>query len=220
MIAKELISNLIPPLKTSDTGNKALRWMKEFNVRHFPIVNNKQFLGLIAEEDIMDLSEPKEALGNHALSLFKPFVDENVHIFEVIKLAAELKLSLIPVVEGEMNYVGVITMESLIHYFAQMNSLTNPGGIIVLEIQPNEYSISEIGQIVESNNAKVLCAYVSSPTGGRQMEVTIKVNTTEFKHIVATFERYEYKVKAYYHEADHLDVLQERFDALMNYLNI
>ena len=75
MLAKELIKDLIPPLKTSDTGLKALNWMEEFKVKHLPIVNKEDFLGLISEEDILSLNTPEEPLGNHALSLIRPFVD-------------------------------------------------------------------------------------------------------------------------------------------------
>ena len=84
MTAKDLISTSIIPLKTSDTGMKALNSMEELKVFHLPIVNNEEFLGLVSQTDIEDLNTPDEALGNHNLSLIRPFIfqDQNVCIFE------------------------------------------------------------------------------------------------------------------------------------------
>ena len=98
MRAKFLITEEIPPLKTSVLGGDALVFMNEFNVGHLPIVNNTQFSGLISEQDIIDLNEPDSPIGDHSLSLIKPVVFMEEHIYEVINLVARLKLSIIPVV--------------------------------------------------------------------------------------------------------------------------
>ena len=88
MIAEDLISREIPPLRTSDTGLKAVSWMEEFKIFHLPIVNHTDFLGLISEEDIYNLNTPEEPLGNHQLSLTRPYVRNHQHIYEVIKLVS------------------------------------------------------------------------------------------------------------------------------------
>ena len=220
MIAKELISDLIPPLKTSDTGAKALAWMHEFGVSHLPIVMGEKFMGLISEDDILDLSDSSQAIGNHGLSLFKPFVFENVHLFEVIKIAAELKLTLIPVIDKDETYLGVITQENIIHFFALFSSISDSGGIIVLEIKKTDYVLTEIARIVESNDAYILCSLVTSTDDNAVIEVTLKVNVSDVKHIIATFERFEYTVKASFQEAEFADQLKDRYAGLMNYLNI
>ncbi|MCD4745627.1 MAG: CBS domain-containing protein, partial [Bacteroidales bacterium] len=74
MLAKQLITESIIPLKTSDTGKDALNLMNEYKVSHLPIVNNIDFLGLISEADINNLNNTKAPLGNHLLSLTHPFV--------------------------------------------------------------------------------------------------------------------------------------------------
>ena len=97
MVASDLISEIIPSLKTSDTGQTALNWMEIFRISHLPIVNNQDFLGLISDTDIYDMNQPEEPIGNHELTLFKPYVTSGQHIFEVIGLASRLKLSVVPV---------------------------------------------------------------------------------------------------------------------------
>lgn len=220
MVAKDMVSSLIPPLKTSDTGSKALRWMNEFCVIHLPIVNNEQFLGLISEEDILDLSEPDEPLGNHKLSLFRPEVNEMSHIYEVIKVAVGLKLSLVPVIDSNDRYLGNITIGGLLAYFAKTASINDNGGIIMLEVSSNDYSLSEIARLVESNDAKILSSFLTSHKESTQLEVTLKLNITDLKHVVATFERFSYLVVGSYQETDYYDDLKNHYDSFMNYLNI
>jgi predicted transcriptional regulator len=221
MVAKDLISEVIPSLKTSDLGQTALNWMEIFRVSHLPIVNNQDFLGLISDTDIYDMNQPEEPIGNHTLTLFKPFVDGEQHIFEVIGLASRLKLSVIPVLDSKEHFMGVITTSDLIRHLAGISSMDQPGSIIVLELIERDYSLSQIAQIVESNNVKVLSMYITSPPESTKLEVTLKVNTGDLVSVIKTFERYNYDIKTWVTTNDSMDnFYSERFDLLMKYLNI
>ena len=221
MIAGDLISEIIPSLKTSDTGQTALNWMEIFRISHLPIVNNQDFLGLISDTDIYDMNQPEEPIGNHELTLLKPYVTNSQHLFEVIGLASQLKLSVIPVLDENNHYKGVITTNDLVKHIAGISSMDQPGGIIVLEMIERDYSLSQIAQIVEGNNIKVLSMYITSPADSTRLEVTLKVNTTDLLSLIKTFERYNYDVKTWVTTNDAIDrFYSERFDLLMKYLNI
>ncbi len=221
MVAKDLISQAIPSLKTSDTGQTALNWMEIFRISHLPIVNNQDFLGLISDSDIYDINQPEEPIGNHSLTILKPYVKTEQHLFEVIGLASRLKLTVVPVLDDNMHYKGVITTTDLIRYLAGISSMDQPGGIIVLELIERDYSLSQIAQIVEGNNVKVLSMYITSPPDSTRLEVTIKVNTNDLTSVIRTFERYNYEVKTWVTSDDEMDKFySERFDLLMKYLNI
>jgi len=221
MVAKDLISEVIPSLKTSDLGQTALNWMEIFRVSHLPIVNNQDFLGLISDADIYDMNQPEEPIENHTLTLLKPYVDGEQHIFEVIGLASRLKLSVVPVLDSNNHYKGVITTSDLLRHLAGISSMDQPGAIIVLELIERDYSLSQIAQIVESNNVKVLSMYITSPPESTKLEVTLKVNTSELISVIRTFERYNYEVKTWVSNDDSMDrFYSERFDLLMKYLNI
>ncbi len=221
MVAKELISEVIPVLNTSDTGQKALNWMEVFRVSHLPIVNNEEFLGLISDIDIYDINDPEQPIGNHKLSLIKPFVRLDQHIFEIIDLASKLKLSLIPVLDDKNIYKGVVQASDLMWKVAEMSSLREPGGIIVISLLQNDYSLSQISQIIESNGARVLNLYISSPSESTKMEVTIKLNTYNLAPIIRTFERYDYEISNWHGDDDTLDSFySDRFDSLMRYLDV
>lgn len=220
MTAKELISEVIPPLKTTDSGLKAIEWMQEFAVHHLPVINKGEFLGLLSEDDILDLSNPGEPIGKHKFSLYKPFVKEGDHIFEVIKIAAQLHLSLVPVIDHKNKYLGAVTLESLVSKLATFSSIDDPGGILVLEMNKNDYSLTEISRIVESNSTQILSSMITSHSNSTKLEVTLKLNKSDMKHVISTFERFEYKVVASYQETEYFDQLKENYDALINYLNI
>lgn len=220
MHAKELMSDIVPALKTSDTGAQALSWMEVFRISHLPIVNNREFLGLISDQDIYNLNMADEPIGNHQLSLIRPFVFEQQHIYEVIEVASRLQLSVVPVLDNENNYKGLITLQELVEHFADLSALKHPGGIIVLELNESDYSLTEISQIVESNDAKILSLYVSSPADSTRLFLTLKINRNDLTSVIRTFERYEYTITASYLKSDEAEKMyQERFDLFMRYLN-
>lgn len=221
MIAKEMISDVIPALKTSDTGITALNWMDIFKVSHLPIVNDEEFLGLISENDIYDLNMPEEPLGNHQLSLLRPYVSEDQHVFEVMEVLSRLKLSLIPVLDNSKNYLGVITLMELLHYFAEIAGMRHKGGIVVLEMNSNDFSMSQISQIVEGNDAKILAAFITTHSNSTQMELTLKLNVTDLTSIKQTFTRYDYNiVGAYMKQDDEADLMNDRLNFLFKFLDI
>jgi acetoin utilization protein AcuB len=221
MLAKDLISDIVPALHTSDNGQKALYWMDIFRISHLPIVNNEDFLGLISDKDIYDYNMADEPIGNHSLSLFSPYVTYDQHIYEVIELTSRLNLTVVPVLDHNNHYLGVITLNDLLHYFADFSALKEPGAIIVLDMNVHDYSMTQIAQIVESNDAKILSVCVSSHSSSTKLEVTMKINRTDLSSIIQTFNRYNYIIKSTFMDEDDLNSFYEnRYEMFMKYLSI
>jgi acetoin utilization protein AcuB len=221
MLAKDLISDTVPALRTSDNGQKALYWMDIFRISHLPIVNNQDFLGLISDKDIYDHNMAEEPIGNHSLSLFSPFVTYDQHLYEVMELASRLNLTVVPVLDHNNHYLGVITLNDLLHYFADFSALKEPGAIIVLEMNIHDYSLAQIAQIVESNDAKILSVCVSSHSSSTKLEVTLKINRTDLSSIVQTFNRYNYIIKGTFMDEEDMNSFYEnRYEMFMKYLSI
>jgi len=221
MLARELMSDIVPFLRTSDTGAKALTLMEIFRISHLPIVNDKELLGLISDTDIYDMNMSDQPIGNHKLSLYSPFVYQHQHIYEVIEIVSRQKLSVIPVLDERKQCIGLITLHDLLHKFANLAAVQNPGAIIVLDLNQNDYYLSQIAQIIEGNDAKILSLYLNPITDSTRLEVTIKINKTEISAIVQTFERYEYNIKATYLDRNEFDTVYEnRFEEFMLYLNM
>jgi len=220
MLAIELIADVIPPAHTSDSIQKVVDRMIEFRIRHLPIVNEEQFLGLLAEDDLAGESNYQTPIGALALSLVNPYVLEDQHIYDVIRMFFERKLTVVPVLDAKKNYLGLISINALTEHFAQLTSVAQPGGIIVLEISNKNNSLAHMAQIVESDNAQILSSYVRTFPDSTRMEVTLKVNKQDISAIIATFLRYEYDIKATFNHSDDNDNSRDRYNSLMNYLNL
>ena len=220
MLAKDLISEVIPALKTSDTGLDALNWMELFRVSHLPIVNNTDFLGLISDSDIYDFNKAEEPIGVHELSLLKPYVYYYQHIYDVIEIASRLKLTVVPVLDDNNVYLGVITQTDLLFRFADLIAAHTPGGIIEFELKDKDYSLAEISRIIEDSDAKVLSLYVSQTEQDDRLNITIKLNRSDIQPVLNAFDRFGYQVKTtYVGEAVNDVKARENYESLMRYLN-
>jgi acetoin utilization protein AcuB len=220
MLAVELIADAIPPVHTSDTIQKVMERMVEFRVRHLPIVNEEEFLGLIAESDLVEASDYQTPIGALALSLVNPYVLQDQHIYDVIRLFYERQLTVVPVLDIKQKYLGIISINAMNEYFARLTAVDQPGGIIVLEISNKNNSLAHMSQIVESDNAQILSSYVYAYPDSTRMEVTLKVNKQDISTIISTFLRYEYDIKATFNHKGDNDNSKDRYDSLMNYLNL
>jgi acetoin utilization protein AcuB len=220
MLAIEMIADAIPPVHTSDSIQKVFDRMAEFRVSHMPIVNGEQFLGLISEDDLIEETDYNAPVGSLALSLVNPYVLEEQHIYDVIRLFYERRLTVVPVLNNKMDYLGLISINAMNEYFAKLTSVAEPGGIIVLEVDSKNNSLAHMSQVVESDNAQILSSYTRSFPDSTKMEVTLKVNKQDISNILATFMRYNYDVKATFNFTDHNDNSMDRFDSFMNFLNL
>ena len=220
MRALSLITEDIPPLTHNDTGERALNWMDEFKVSHLPVLKDGNFVGVISETEVlnkMDLNKPLDELFQH---LPRPYVNAGDHIYQVLSKIAEFKLSLIPILDDDENYLGCTTVHHLMTLIANTGSIKENGGILVLEMARSDYSMSEIAQIVESNDARILSSYIMSSPDSTNIELTLKLNKIELDRIIRTFERYDYIIKASFQKSNENDDMQFRYDSLMNYLNL
>jgi CBS domain-containing protein len=218
MRAIELITDEIPPLTHSDSGEKALRWMDEFKVSHLPVLKNGNFVGLLSESDVLDKMDLVENLDKLFDHLPRPYVFANAHIYEVLSKISEHKISVLPILDENEKYLGCTTVYHLLTIIANTGSIKESGGILVLEVNSVDYSMAQIAQIVESNNAKILSSYIMSSMDSNKLEITLKINLIDLSRIIRTFERYDYVIKASFQKSEGDDDIQYRYDALMNFL--
>ncbi len=221
VIAEELISNIVPPLKVTDKGFRALNWMEVFKVSHLPIVKDKNYLAIISDKEIYDYDLVDSTFEHHSLSLMRPFVLKNQHIMDIAEVIYRLKTSVVPVLDLDHSYMGMVTIQDLALRVSGVISEQERGGIIVLEMGYHDYSLSEIAQIIESNDAKILSLYIKSHPDSKGLDVTVKVNQIDLSPIIQTFVRYDYNIKAVFMDDNKLkNLYNDRFDQFMNYLNI
>lgn len=221
MIAEELINPMIPPLKLSDSTEKAVKWMEEFRVNQLPVVKNRRYLGLITEDDIIEKDRNYQSLENIKFGFEDVYVMYNQHFYRVMEVAIKNKIQVVPVLDEHQEFFGVITVNDTISAFGQMSALQGQGGILVLSMPERDYSLSQISRHVESNEAKILSAYVSpDELDPYKIKLTLKINTTDLTRIIATLERFDYRIIAQFQEATDNQADKDRYDLLLKYLNM
>lgn len=219
MIAAELISQEIPPLKHTDTGEKALRWMEEFRVSHLPVLKGNNYVGVVSDSDIYDKDDASKTLHEMFDVLPRPYVFEHNHIYHVMRIMADAKVTVVPILDEKEHYLGCTNLIDLMSQLTEIAGIKEAGAIIVLEMNRVDYSLAHIAQCVEGNNARIISSYITSPADSTMLEVTLKINQVDLSRIIQTFERYDYVVKASYQKAEYYDDLKQRYDELMKYLN-
>jgi CBS domain-containing protein len=216
----EYIDTNVPYLKDSDSVRFALDLMAANAITELPVVMNKKYIGMVTEDMLLNFEDLSASICPGPLENSKISIKENEHIFELIRKMIDTNVFNIAIVAADDSYVGTASAKSIVRKLGSNSSLMEPGGMIVLEMNKTDYSLSEIARIVESNDALILNCFISSHENINQIEVSLKINKTDLQDIIHSFERYEYTVKASYHQATAADDMQERYESLMHYLNM
>lgn len=218
MTAATLISKDLIPIRTSDTGRAAMLVMADFNVRHLPVVNNKELLGVISEENLLNtnLDQP---IGAFEIMDGLVAANETDHLFEVMALMVKQQLSTIPVVDHEMNYLGVINHSELLRFFADSHSLAEPGTILLLNVSQRKYSLAEISRILEEAGATILCSFLTDQEND-VLKLSLKISTDDVSGAIKELARYDYHVEWEFEGDDYDNIYEERYNSLLHFLDI
>ena len=221
MVAEDLINVMIPPLKLSDTGEKAKHWMEELRLSQLPVVDKSVFQGLLFEETLLDSDNLNKKISDFRLDYKDLSVLPGTHYYDVIKLATRNKLQILPIIDEDKKFLGVVSLNETAAAIAQMFASQGPGGILLLSMKDQDYSMAQISRLIESNDCKILSSFVVTDerTPG-YVNLTLKLSKTDLARTVATLERYDYHVITQFHETELINNDQERLDLLMKYLNM
>jgi acetoin utilization protein AcuB len=220
MIARELINQMIPPLEPADTAGIALSWMEEFRCSQLPVVEKGSFVGFISRDQLVAHPADNQIL-DFKIQNSEGIAGPEDHLYDIVKLSQKFKLPVIAVKDTEGKYMGVIVVSDVLPSILQINTSFAPGSMLVLSLELISYSLSEISRYVEENNAKIISASVTEdPLEKNKIRVAIKINQSDLTRIIATLERFDYRIVARYDDKHVTDPDRERYDLLMRYLNI
>lgn len=221
MLAENLISDIIPSVKSTELGQKALGYMDVFRVSHIPVVDDSKYLGLVSDKLIYDLNLLEKPIEGILDKLDTSHAHKDQHIFEVAVVMYKLKISVLPVLDDDHYYLGAITLYDLARRFSRLFSLQEVGGVLVLEMNMNDYSMVEISKIVEDNGAKILSSFLDRKPGTINLDVILKLNKEDLSPLIQAFSRYDYNIKAVYLDQSMLsDLYNDRYDQFMKFMNI
>jgi len=220
LIAKEIITTDILPLRPEDNCAQAMTMMSIYHVSDLPVVTDEATLLGMVSEDQASSTNPDTLISSFRLSQSNLYVTLDEHVFEILGKLAHNKISVIPVLNKEDKYVGLIAQEQLIRFYANTFSFKEPGSIIVLKVNKNDYSLSEVSRVIEMEGASILASFITALQDTPHLLLTLKVNFQEISKILAALERYDYDIHATFTEDEYESDLKSRYDLLMTYLNV
>ena len=217
-VLSEYINNDFKPFLISEAVSEVQDFFAESTFSHFPVMDNEVYLGSISVND-SETFEFGKTLADYRYAFEGFFVRENMIWLDVLEVFARNNANVVPILNDKNKYIGYYEITDVIKFLNETPFLKETGGIIVVEKLTIDYSMSQIAQIVESNNGKLLGLFVSEASNDK-VQVTVKTTLGSLNEIIQTFRRYNYEIISEHDEDDYLNNLKERSEYLDKYLNI
>ncbi len=213
--------NDIKPLQVSESVKDVLDLMEELKFTHLPVVEaSNRYLGLVDEDDLLEIEDDTQTISVHQ-RLLKPYsVDESADLFKAIQVIGVGQLSMLPLTDQDDYYKGYICTGELLQDLGRQLSFSENGSTVVLEVSVRDYQLSQIAHIVESEDALILGFLMKNSGEMDNIELSLKINQKDITRILKSLERHNYKVLQVHHESLFDDTLEQRYEALMKYLNM
>ena len=218
MPLREYIINDIEPLDISMKIKNVQEMFNQLMYSHFPIKKDGKYIGCISETDVYCF-ESDNTLEDYSYAIEGFHVNQQNIWLDVLEAFAQNDTNIMPVKDENDNYIGYYELHDIIALFNETPFFAEPGGILIVEKGYNDYSFSEVSQIVESNNAKLLGAFISKIEND-VVQITLKISNTGMNEIIQTFRRYSYNIISGHQEDVFLKNLKDRSDYLNKYLNL
>jgi len=215
----EYILKDIKSLTFNHSIKKAKKLCEEFPISHIFIVENEQFIGCFSESDIKTIENTEDKLAHFADLVQFFFADKKTTLLELIKLFADNDTNIIPVLDEQKNYIGYYDLCDILDVFSQSPFLNDESITLIVEKNENDYSMSEVSQVVESNGGKILGAFLSEKRG-EIIQITINISFEDIQEIIQTFRRYDYAIITKHENDFYLEDLKNRSEYFQKYLNM
>jgi len=202
----------------ADSIDRIVDFFHDSTYSHIAITEKGEFLGSLCEEDIHEFEKDKK-VSDYRYNLEAFFVRKDTNWLDVLETFARNETNIIPVLDDNNEIAGYYDLTDIVGFFIDTPFFTEPGGIIVVAKGIKDYSFSEIAQIVESNNTRVIGAFITDIRND-VIQVTIKIGTTDLNEVIQTFRRYNYNILFGNNDDQFLEDLKERSDYLDKYLNV
>ncbi|MDD5150329.1 MAG: CBS domain-containing protein [Flavobacterium sp.] len=214
----DYITNDFKAINSQETIAVVQDFFDELTFSHFPVIEEEIYIGSIASDDVETFSTDKKII-DYKYSFEKFFARTNMIWLDVLEIFAKNHTNLVPVLDETNKYVGYYEMSDIINFFHETPFLQETGRVIIVKKRVIDYSISQICQIVESNDGKLLGLFISA-TDVENIEVTLKLGMGPINEIIQSFRRYNYEIISEHLEDNYINTLKERSDYLDKYLNI
>lgn len=218
METENYIINDVEPLDISSKIKEAQMVFNQLTYTHIPVEKEGIYIGCISENDAYCFENDK-ILSDFQFALEPFHVRKDTNWLDVLEAFAVHNCNIMPVLGEDNQYLGYYELGDIMSLFNNTPFLNEKGGIIVVEKGLQDYSFSEVSQIVESNGNRIFGMFISKMKE-ETIEITLKISQSGMNSIVQTFRRYNYIIVSQHEEDKFLEDLKERSKYLDKYLNI
>ncbi len=212
------LNNDFKPFNINESIQNVKDFFKNVAFSHFPVVEEGIYIGSIAKEDVF-YSDNKGTLNEFRYNFERFFVRSSMIWLDVFEVFARNNTNIIPVLNENNNYIGYYELDDMLSVLYETPFIKEDGAIVIVEIDNLKFSMSQLSQIVESNNGKILGMYITENTS-EKVKVTIKMSLGNITAIIQTLRRYDYDIISEHQEDTYLQNLKDRSDYLDKYLNM
>ncbi|MDQ0783891.1 CBS domain-containing protein [Chryseobacterium sp. W4I1] len=216
MFIKDYISKDFPCFSLTDSIESARNMLEDFGYSHVFIKKSHHFYGAIAEDFLYEGDGILKDL-EHQIERFAILEDNN--IMDSIRLFYTFSANVIPVINKNEKYLGYITCEDIFQNLSRYPLFSETGAILTVETAARKYSMTEIANIVESNNSKFYGGFITLMSD-EVIQVTIKISNENLSSIDATFDRYDYRIVEKYYSDEKSDLFKDRFGFFQKFIEI
>lgn len=214
----QYINNDFKPFDINEKISFIQDFFSDMTYSHFPVLANGIYLGCVSSDDIVTFN-PNHELNDYRYTFEGFYARPNMIWLDVLEVFAQNNTNLVPVLDDNNLFLGYYELNDIIQFFHETPFMREDGGIITVQKPTKDYSMSQIAQIVETNNAKILGMFINHANADF-IQVTIKTTLGGLNEILQTFRRFGYEIISEHQEDSYLSNLKDRSDYLDRYLNI
>jgi len=222
MFLGSLINYSIPAIKLQNTANYAMERMELLKLSQLPLVNDQnEFKGFVQEDRLMDLPDPEIELSNVLQEGLNCYLQESQHYLEVFRVAENNNSSVVAILNAGLEYLGAVSVTDIALYMGKQYYMQQPGAVLVLHLNERDFSLAELGRLVESNQVKIIHAYSETDLlDPSKVIVTLKLNKLDYTTVAATFNRFNYTIVEQYGQTNHNNTDLDRLGSFLRYLDV
>lgn len=219
MIVENFINNTLPLLQETDSIQSALRLMKEHRLEHFCAIINGH-VGIISLKNISVL--PKEATLLQASTYHRRIsVTSTNHIWEALRTLNQYDTCILPILNSNKRYIGTISIWDISQHLYEIFPIDNGGAILQMTMPYQNYSLSELSQIIEGTNTKITMLNVFPLKNSNHIDLVFCIDKKDATESIQALERHGYMVDSWFMNKGKIDnLMEERYSAFMKYINI
>ncbi|WP_333864416.1 CBS domain-containing protein [Sphingobacterium sp.] len=220
MLIGQFLSNADFSIQNADSIQQALEKLQDMLCKELVVLNGDDYIGLVNETILLDAEDDEAPISSIKINTAPIQLKFNQHPYDALVMVTVYNSTIIPVLDQENKYIGVSTQLDILKAISSIQSQNESGAIIVLAIGLHDFSLSQIAHLVESDNCRILNCATKINLDSDNIEVTLKVDKSNINALLNSFLRHNYLILETHNTIAAFDDTADRYQQLMNYINI